>query len=789
MMNLIQLKITVRSLLKKKNYLLINVLGLGVGIASFLILFLYVYNDFTYNHFNKNLDNIYRVREGAMVQTKGLLLPEMLDQIPEVVNGTRIFDWDGFRISYGEKAFEENIQYVDTGFFSVFSFPFKEGSARQGLHDKYGAVISRKFAEKYFGQAPAVGKKLKVRFDNIFLQVNGVVDIPANSSIKFDLITSYETGEEISPWIKGVHDWYNTFSETYVLLKDGTDPASIHDKLQQIVHDYFFPAGQNKTDLNLLAFKDYHASQESNHTLMIILAVIALGIISIAIVNFINLTVTSSLSRTREIGIRKVVGAGNHFLFRQMMSESLMVSFLALLTGCLITMLILPSFNRLFDMHLEFNFLQNKLLLFLSLAVWLIVGILSGIIPSLFWIRTGLMQSLQGKLFIPGRQGFSRYSLLVVQFVIAMVLISGALLVRKQISYMIEKDPKFDKENVVVAQLESWQYPDLKAASQKFKLIAEELETSPYVESVCFSQNIPGEYSENYNTFYPEAGSAAEQIHLRKAYVGKNYFKTYGIRMVSGRGFDPDLQADDQSMVLNKTAMRQLGYDAAAGQIIHESSKNGDIYKVVGEVDDFSYQGAQREMQPLAHFFTEKKNLEDWSYLSVRAKPGASLAIVKLMKEKWQQTTPSAPVNCFFAEDKLNGQYQEYIRVNQVIAWFSAIAIILSCTGLFALSSYAMTRRTKEIGIRKVNGARIAEVMVLLNKDFVKWVAVAFVIATPLTWYALHRWLESFAYRTSLSWWVFALSGLIALAIALLTVSWQSWKASSRNPVEALRYE
>jgi len=232
-----------------------------------------------------------------------------------------------------------------------------------------------------------------------------------------------------------------------------------------------------------------------------------------------------------------------------------------------------------------------------------------------------------------------------------------------------------------------------------------------------------------------------------------------------------------------------LGFKEANGQILHVSSETGEIMRVTGAIEDFSYQGAQREMQPLAHFFQDYEDLTNWSYLSVRAKPGNSLQVISLLKKIWQNTEPKSTVNYFFAIDKLNNYYKEYIRINKIIAWFSALAIILSCLGLFALSSYALTRKTKEIGIRKVNGAKIPEVMIMLNKDFVKWVAIAIVIATPLAWFALHKWLQKFASKTELSWWIFIIAGLIALGIAILTVSWQSWRAARRNPVEALRYE
>ena len=430
-MNLLLLKNSLRFLLKKKNYLAINLLGLGIGIASFLILFLYVYNDFTYNHFNKNLANIYRVRENSGIQTKGLFLPKILEQVPEVINGTRIFDWEGFRVNYENKAFQENIIYADTGFFSVFSFPFVEGPVNNGINDKYGVVVSREFALKYFGNTSALGKKLQVRFDNTFLQVNGVVDIPQNSSVKFNLLASYETGEQISPWIKGVHDWYNTFSATYLLLKKGTNPESIYDKLQQIANTNFQTGGGKTPGINLLAFNDYHASEESNRALIIILSIIAVGILGIAMVNFINLTITNSLGRGKEIGIKKVVGAGQGFMSRQIVAESLMVAFLAILIACFLTILFLPTFNQLFNTQLDFNIFSNFILISLLIAIWLFVGTFAGLASALMSGQTQILQSLRGQLGRPGKVSMARYSLVAFQFVIAIMLISGTFLVKK----------------------------------------------------------------------------------------------------------------------------------------------------------------------------------------------------------------------------------------------------------------------------------------------------------------------------------------------------------------------
>lgn len=788
------LKLFFRNINRNKGTFLINTIGLGVGIASFLVLAIYVYNDLTYNHFNENISNIYRVQEhyeeGSSTSTKGLLLPQMQQEIPEIVNGTRIFDWDGYRLSHGDNAFLENVYYVDKGFFSVFTFPFKEGHAKNVLDEKYGAVISKPFAEKYFGTTSALGKQLQIGFENIFLTVNGVVDIPENSSVKFDIVTSYNSGESISPWIKNVHDWYNTFSETYVVLKEGIAPSDIENKLENIVMENFLPVGESKTRIGLLPFSEYHAAEESNQTLIIILAIIALGIISIAIINFINLTIVNALTRTREIGVKQVYGASKKHLVQQILIESLATGFFALTMGLLLlSVFLLPAFNSLFDTNLTFQSFNPYFVSALLLGIWFFVGVFSGMVPSLLWSRSKLVENLKGKISSNNKAGFSKHSSIVIQFVVAIVLISGTIIVRKQIDYMLAKNPKFDSENVIVAQTDFWQHQDLDAASGKLEVIYKELQASPFVSSVNFTGSIPGDYDENYNTFYPTGESDIPNISLRKSYVGKDYFKTLGINILNGHGFDKESTALQNSVVLNKTAMNQLGYTTAQNQVLVEGREGGTRYRVVGMTEDFSYQGVERTTEPLAHFFSEQENLMDWDYLTVRAKKGASLHVVGLMQEKWQDLFPEASFTHFFADEKLNVYYKEYERVNTLITWFSLLAVILSSMGLFALASYTMASRTKEIGIRKVNGATIGQILGLLNKDFIKWVALAFIIAVPISLYGMNKWLEGFAYKTSISWWIFALSGFTTLVIALLTVSWQSFQAAIANPVKSLRDE
>ncbi|MEM1338801.1 MAG: ABC transporter permease [Bacteroidota bacterium] len=789
------LNLFLRNIKRHKATFGINVLGLSAGIASFLIVVVYVYNDLTYDHFNENLSNIYRIQEvypeGTSTGTKGLLFPQIQQEIPEVVNGTRIFDWEGYRLSNGENAFMENVFYVDQGFFSVFSFPFKEGKADKVLKEKFHAVISTTFAKKYFGTtATALGKQLQVGFGDIFLNVSGVVEIPENSSVKFDIVTSYESGEAISPWIKEVHDWYNTFSETYVVLQDGIRPSQIASKLDNIVKANFLPQGENKTKINLLPYADYHAAEESNQTLIIILAIIAIGIIGIATVNFINLTIVSSLSRTREIGVKKVHGALKKHVTQQIVLESFATGFFALIIGLvLFSSLLLPAFNALFETNLSLKSLNPYLLASLLFGLWVFIGLFSGTVPSILWSKSKLVENLQGKITTSNKSGFTKHASVIVQFVIAIVLISGTIAVRKQVNFMLDKNPKFDNENVIVLETNDWQHEDLDTASRKLHLLAKELQNSPFVKAINFTGSVPGDYDENYNTFYPVGKSNVPNISLRKSYVGKEYFKTLGIEIVNGHGFDKDPTTLKNTVVLNKTAMERLGFTEATGQILVEGRKGGTQYRVVGTIDDFSYQGVQRATEPLAHFFTDFENLMTWEYLTIRSEKEASLQVIKFLEEKWQALFPQTTLTHFFADEKLNRYYKAYERVNTLITWFSFLAIILSCMGLFALASYTMARRTKEIGIRKVNGATITQILSLLNKDFVKWVGLAFIIAIPISWYAMHQWLQEFAEKTTLSWWIFALAGVSALVIALLTASWQSFKAAIVNPVEVLRDE
>ena len=783
-------KTAFRYLSRNKTFSFINIIGLSVGISAFILLFLYVYNELTFDKFQKNGKNIYRICENDMEYTKGLLLPRLLEDYPEIINGSRYLDWSGNMISYKDKELMQNISYVDTGFFSVFTFPFIYGNNKNPLAEKNSVVISQKIANIYFGNENPVGKRLDVDFGKYSLLITGVMDkIPDNSSIKFDMAVSYETGFELSPWLNQVHDWYNTFSQTYIQLDPRVDPQKLEDKIQKEAKDHFITGNDKTPRLNLLPLAKLHTKITDNKSFVYILICIAIGVLLIASINFINLSIASSIKRSPEVGLRKILGANKKNLINQFLGESLLISFLGLFLAVVLTEVLLPVFNKMFETNLALNYSKIFLTIPMLLGLWMLSGLLSGIIPAWVLARFRIIPSLKKE--ISSGKGATRFrsAMVIFQLTLAIILIAGTLVMKKQIVFMKHHKLNFDKDNVVVIETNTWKYKDSDAALKKFKFILDELENDTRILSYATSQIVPGKYIENYNNFYPEYWSQVESINMRHGGVSKDYFKTYGIKFIEGNLYDKDFVFDSNDVVINKTALNQLEVKSAVGDMLHSSSKTGTPLKIAGVVDDFYYMGLNRKIQPLLHYVSKDINLKYSQYISIRVKPGEMLNVINMLKKKWSNIQPSKELDFFFANDEIDKDYRNFEKINTVVGYFTILAIIVACLGLFALTTFIGKQRTKEIGIRKTNGAKTFEIILMLSKDIIKWVLIAFIIACPVTLYAMNKWLQSFAYKTDLSWWVFALTGIITLIIALLAVSWQSYRSASRNPVEALRYE
>ncbi|MBN2613109.1 MAG: ABC transporter permease, partial [Bacteroidales bacterium] len=735
-----------RYLLRNRSFSIINTIGLSLGISAFILLFLYVRNELTYDSFHSNGNNIYRLCENQMEFTKSLAVPQLLQDYPEVINGSRYLDWSGHMITFNEKELIQEVRYVDTGFFSMFNFPLVYGNAGNPIAEKNYVVISKKIAEIYFGDENPVGKSLDVDFGKHSLVISGVInEIPGNSSIKFDLAVNHETGLELSPWLNYVHDWYNTFSQSYIMLKPGTDIIQFEEKIQKMVQDHFLSGNDKKPRLILLPLKQLHDKTSDNKTFIYILIFIAIGILIIASINFINLSTANSIKRSAEVGIRKAMGAGKKSLLRQFLGESLIISFLALFLAIVITELLLPVFNRMFNTGLFLDYSNFFLTYPVLLSLWLLTGLLSGIIPSVLLSRFNIISSLKGEIATGRRAARLRSAMVIFQLLISIVLIIGTTLMKKQIHFMKNHDLKIDHENVIVINTNSGQYKDRNAAIRKLEVILKELENDMRIVSTAPSQIVPGRYDENYNNFYPEEWSDVEFLSLRHGGVHKDYFKTYGIEFIEGDPYDENFVWDSNAVVINKAALMMFETESAVDKIIHSSQRSGYPHKIAAVVDDFHYMGLHRKIQPVLHYVSDERDLEYARFISVRVKPGEMPGVLDMLRKKYLSIEPAKELDYFFTDEEINKDYKQFEKISSVVGYFTILSIVIACLGLIALTVFVSRQRTKEIGIRKANGARTSQIMLLLTKEFTRWVVVAFVIACPVAWYFMDKWLQNFA--------------------------------------------
>jgi putative ABC transport system permease protein len=778
-----------RNLIRNPFFSFINIFGLSAGLTAFLLLFLYVYNEVTFDRFHAKHDRIYRLLENRMEYTKGLTVPYLIGNFPDVETGTRILDWTSHKLISGEQKINQPIVFVDSGFFDVFTFKFLEGNPREALDKKYGIVLTRKLAVKLFGNEPALNRIIDVDQNEHQLIVTGVVeDIPDNSSVEFEALTDYETGFELDPWLLEVHDWYNTYSASYVLLKKDADKELLESKFVPFVEENFLTGESAKPRLNLLPLKDLYNHITNNESFTYLLICVAAGIALIACINFINLFTAASSKRIREIGMRKTMGATSDQLVFLFLGEALIISFFAIIAGMFTTLLILPWYNDMFQAQLEFNISENPYLILILLVFWLISGLLGGLMPAFRLSKLPAISSVKGKVTQrSGRSGFGN-GFASLQFAITIFLIIGTLTIRKQISFMQNHSLNFDSENVIVLRTSLEDYDDEEAAKQKFRAVINKLKADSRIAAVATSSQVPGTYIENYNMFYTDGWTKEEGIRLRQVDVGPGYFKTYGIKFLEGDYANEEYLTDSNAVVINHKALVDLGAEYGLNNLLRSSSKDGQPFRIIGVVEDFYYQGLHREIQPLIHYYS--KYVDDQpAYISVRVKPGYMMVILDMLKDSWKSVPPAAELNYFFADEEITREYDFVIRTGSLAALFSVLAMILSCLGLLAMIMFVINRRIKEIGIRKVIGATSGNILQLFTIQYVKWIILSFVFAAPAALFIMNKWLENFAYKTILSWWILVLAGIIAISTAILTILWLTWRAAAKNPVEVLRYE
>jgi len=780
------LKIALRNLRKNPLYTFLNIAGLAVGLTASTLVLLWVADEFSYNRFHSNLSNIHLILQNqtqggetyTFQSTPGPLAPALRTEMPEIEWVTRT-SWSGQHLlNLGDKSTYERGMYAEPDFFQIFSFPVLSGDAMAALRDAGSVVITERTAKKFFGKEDPIGKIL--RHNNLRdLKVAAVVqDVPPNSTVRFDVLLPFRLFElDNTEWIT---TWGNNSLPTWVALHAGTDVAKLNQKLENFIqakdpdaaaHIFAYPLSEWR-----LRGKFENGKQSGGRIdVVVMLGIIGIFVLLIACINFMNLATARSERRAREVGVRKVVGAPRSLIIGQFLSEALLMTFLALVLSLVMTKLTLPVFNRFFEKSLALDF-SNWQLWSALLALGCITGLVSGSYPAFYLSSFQPVRVLKGLIRSGRNSGMLRKGLVTFQFVISIFLIISTMVIYRQIEHAQNRPLGYDAENLI-------ELPARGDMTEKFDIMKNDLAQIPGVTSVSAGSHDLINFGSNTSGIEWPGKTADQDFLVSVTNVSYDWTKTVGLKIVEGRDFSPEFGGDTLCCLLNQTAVRRMGLkDPVVGSTIRYDS----TVTIIGVVEDFVYNDPFSSPMPMAvflskgsmdHFFIRFQNDENWRQ---------SLAQIEQTVKKHN---PSYPFEFNFTKEAYQKNFDEMRSVGQLANIFGGLAIFISCLGLFGLSAFVAERRNKEIGIRKVLGATVANVWFALSKDFLKPVVLAFLLAAPLAGWAMQKLLDRFEYRIDLYWWIFAAAGLAALAVALVTVSYQGIKAALLNPVTGLRNE
>ncbi|GAB3953701.1 ABC transporter permease [Spirosoma harenae] len=780
-------KIAIRSLLKHKLFSLINILGLALGMACSLLISLWVKDELSYDRFLPDADRICFVRVnfqhpvtgeiGTNSVTPGPLQEVIAKDVPEVAAVTKVNYGPELLIKVGEKSAKEKGRYATDGFFDVFDLPATAGNPKTALSQTNQIVITQKIATKYFPKGSALGKTLQL--DNGKFYVVGAViqDIPHNASLQFDWLVNWKVQEQ--DWMK---TWGNNSFYTYVRLKPHTTIAQAELAMKGLYGRYGGknfedgrPSLQPITDLHLYA--DYKDGKPVGGRIeyVRVFAIVALFILLIACINFMNLATARSATRAKEVGVRKVVGALRASLIGQFLSESILTSLVAAILALLLVWYVLPPFNSLFGKQLSLD-LTDPIIWLITVGLVLITGFLSGSYPALFLSSLQPIKILKGRLQFGRGPAFFRRALVVFQFSLSIFLIVGMLAIGKQMDYLRTKNLGLDRENVLYWPIEGF------TDAKRFDAFLQEVTRQPSIASATTAGSLPVNIQSSSGDLNWPGKDPNQNSNASAMYVGSNFTQTLNITLVDGRDFRADSPADSSSYIINEATARMMNMKDPVGKEVQFWMGKG---RIIGLMKDFHLQSLHQAIMPLILCF----NYQNTSYLLVKTRAGQTSQALADMEKISKEFNPNYPFDFHFLDEEYENMYRSEQQVSALVNYFGIIAILISCLGLFALAAFTAEQRTKEIGVRKVLGASVSHIVSMLSTDFLKLVIIALLFASPLAWWALDKWLGSFAYQTELSWWIFALAGILAIVIAFLTVSYQSIKAATVNPVKSLRSE
>jgi putative ABC transport system permease protein len=770
-------------------------MGLTVGMTACFLIFLYVKFELSYDSFHSKADRTYRVVADIKTPTEVInaggpawaVAPNARLDFPEIEQAVRVAGDDHVLIRKGDIKFEEeNSMWADSEFFKVFDFKLIKGDPNTALRDPYSIVFTESAVKKYFGNEDPIGQTLLITGDAHPAKVTGVMkDIPENSQIKGDVILSMSTITR--EWNKDLdQQWDNYGAKAFFLLKPGTSAKALQSKFPAFLekrNGKEMKESQMYATLFLEPVKDVYlystrnGSKTGNINNVYIFSIVAVFILAIACINFINLTTARSVERAKEVGVRKVVGALQGQLARQFISESVIICLIAFVVTLGLSSLLLPLFNDLAGKVVSPGIFSNMsyiLILFLSSIA---IGLVAGLYPALVLSSFKPISVLKGRFSTGTRGILLRKGLVIAQFTISIALIISTIIVYNQMNYMRSQELGFNKDQVMVVN--TGNDPGKTAFNQALK-------DMPGIRSTSLSSSVPGGGNPGAYSEIENRNGDLQIANLDLYFVDFDFVPAYKIKILAGRPFSRDFMTDTtQAMLLNEAAVKMFGYKSPQEAIGKRFKQWGREGKIVGVMKDFHFRSLQQPIKPLSM----RIEVNGPELISVNM-PAANLtSTIAAIESKWKQYIPNRPFSYFFLDEFFDKQYRTEERFGKLFLNFAALAIFISCLGLLGLASYSTIQRTREIGIRKVMGASVSNIVNLLSKEFLLLVLISFVIATPLSWYFMHTWLLDFAYRISIGWWVFALAGGLAVMIAIVTISFQAIKAAIANPVKSLRTE
>lgn len=803
------LKIAWRNLRKHKFYSFLNIFGLSLGLASCLLITLYVVDELSYDRSFDHADRIYRINADIRFGGADMSLAVAPDplaftlkkdypQVEQVVrmreNGSQLVR----QASSNENLREDHVFFVDSTFFQVFSLPLLQGDRKTALRNPHTVVISETASRKYFGDANPIGKALIIDNGTTYTVTGVMQDMPARSHMRdVNMMLSMSSTDESRANAWGSHNF-----NTYILLRQGVDAKAFERNFETVLQKYtskwiksFLGASLDEVrksgnylvytlmplqDIHLHSDRTAEINANGNVQYVYIFALVALFLLAIACVNFMNLATARSANRAKEVGVRKALGSERSALVSQFLTESVMLSFFSLALAILLAYLALPLFNNLASKQIQFP-VTNGWFWTILLLTGVAVGVLAGSYPAFFLSAFKPLKVLKNTIELEGRaSGFLRNGLVVFQFVISVMLIVGTGVIYRQLNYIQTKKLGFNKDQMLIVN-------DAYALNNQVKAFKEQVLQFPNVESATITSFLPTPSARTDHTFFPVGEMSQDKgINMQKWAVDYDFVKTMGLQIASGRAFQEDFPSDSTGIVINEAAAKVLGYPNPIGQKIFGYEDAGLTkrvdYTIIGVVKNFHFESLRKNIGALSLILYKSSGS-----VVFRMKGGDAPQTVAQVESLWKKMAPGQPFNYRFMDQDFDNVYRSEQRVGQIFITFAVISIIIGCLGLFGLSAYTAERRTKEIGVRKVLGASVANIVTLLSTEFIKLIVVAIAIGCPIAWFGMNHWLSDFAYHVDLAWWMFAGAGLLAIFIALLTVSFQSVKAALMNPVKSLK--